>query len=76
MLNHGIEDRAKDLFFISYEESSSNERVCKGVKIKVLSSVSILRGGGVDEVCELKPATKVLYSIVQSQDMQMIALIS
>ena len=41
LLNHGAEDRAKDLFFVTYEVGSGTG-FCMGVKIKCLSSVSIL----------------------------------
>ena len=76
LLNHGIDNRAKDLFFIAYEEDQAGTISCTGVKIKVLSTVSVLRGVEYDGVCTLIPATKVLYSTVASQDMQMMSLIS
>ena len=44
LLNHGIDNRTKDLFFISYEEDSEGTIMCEGIKVKVLSSVSVLRG--------------------------------
>ena len=76
LLNHGVENRAKDLFFVSYEQINSVGVMCKGVKIKVLSSVSVLQGEGSADICQLIPATKILYSTVQCQDIQMIALMS
>ena len=76
LLNHGIDNRTKDLFFISYAEYSEGTIMCEGIKVKVLSSVSVLRGTGIDGDCTLISATKILYSTVASQDMQMMSLIS
>ena len=73
MLNHGAEDRAKDLFFLTYE-TKAGSGIGLGVKIKVLSSVSILDSTGSDY--ELRPATKVLYSIINCQDTGTISLMS
>ena len=72
-MNHGAEDRAKDIFFVTYEVGS-DQGFCMGVKVKCLSSVSVLDTSG--ETCELRPVTKILYSVINCRDPGAISLMT